>query len=136
MKELVIEAKTENLNQIFEFIDNQLEEMSCSAKTQMQIDIAIEEIFVNISNYAYYPGTGFVTIRVEFEMKPVSIIITCIDQGTPYDPLAKEEPDITLTADQRPIGGLGIFMVKKSMDQVSYKYKDNSNVLTLKKGLH
>ena len=135
MKELEIEAKIENLDKVLGFVDEQLEAMDCPMKTQIQIDVAVEEIYVNIANYSYHPGSGPATIRVEFEEKPLSVILTFIDQGIPYDPLAKEDPDITLSAEERQIGGLGIFMVKKSMDNVCYEYKNGSNILTLKKGL-
>ena len=104
-------------------------------KIQMQIDIAVEEIFVNIANYAYAPEIGTATVRVEVMGDPPSVDITFIDKGIPYDPLAKADPDVTLSAEERQIGGLGIFMVKKSMDDVKYAYLDGHNILTIKKGL-
>lgn len=134
MKELEIEATVDNLGKVIDFVNEQLEQVGCSMKAQMQIDIAVEEIYVNIAHYAYQP-TGPATIRVELEQEPLSVILTFIDHGVPYDPLAKEDPDLTLSAEERPIGGLGIFMVKKSMDHVAYEYKDGKNILTLKKGL-
>lgn len=134
MKELEIEATVDNLGKVIDFVNEQLEQVGCSMKAQMQIDIAVEEIYVNIAHYAYHP-TGPATIRVELEQEPLSVILTFIDHGVPYDPLAKEDPDLTLSAEERPIGGLGIFMVKKSMDHVAYEYKDGKNILTLKKGL-
>ena len=133
MRELDIEAKTENLDQVLAFVDEELEKYECGMKTQMQIDIAVEEIFVNIAHYAYNPAVGKATIRIEVTDGTVSL--TFIDNGVPYDPLAKEDPDITLSAEERQIGGLGIFMVKKSMDDVKYEYKDGSNILTLSKDL-
>ena len=102
-------------------------------KTQMQIDIAVEELFVNIAHYAYNPEVGPVTIRVEVQKEPLAVTVTFIDHGVPYDPLAKEDPDITLSAEERQIGGLGIFMVKKSMDDIAYEYKDGQNILYIKK---
>lgn len=135
MKELEFEAKIENLDKVLMFIDEQLEEMDCSMKTQMQIDIAAEEIFVNIAKYAYAPEIGKVAIQVDFEKDPLSAVLTFIDQGVPYDPLEKPDPDVTLSIEERQIGGLGIFMVKKNMDHMSYEYKNGSNILTLKKGL-
>ncbi len=135
MKELYIEAKDENLNQVLAFVDEQLEAYDCPMKTQMQVDIAVEEIFVNIAHYAYEPSKGSATIRAEVTEDPLSVSLTFVDNGTPYDPLAKEDPDITLTAEDRQIGGLGIFMVKKSMDDISYEYKDGQNILTIKKNL-
>lgn len=133
MRELDIEAKTENLDQVLAFVDEELEKYGCGMKTQMQIDIAVEEIFVNIAHYAYHPAVGKATIRIEVTDGTVSL--TFIDNGVPYDPLAKEDPDITLSAEERQIGGLGIFMVKKSMDDVKYEYKDGSNILTFSKDL-
>ena len=102
-------------------------------KAQMQINIAIDEIFSNISYYAYQPNTGDVTVQLEISEEPAEVTITFIDQGIPYDPFSQEEPDTTLSADERKIGGLGIFMVKKSMDDLSYEYKDGKNILKMKK---
>lgn len=133
MSELTLEAKTENLDKVLSFVDEHLEEQECPMKTQMQIDIAVEELFVNIAHYAYNPEVGPVTIRVEVQKEPLAVTITFIDHGVPYDPLAKEDPDITLSAEERQIGGLGIFMVKKSMDDIAYEYKDGQNILYIKK---
>ena len=104
-------------------------------KAQMQIELAVEEIFVNIAKYAYSPEVGRAKVRVELEQDPLKVIITFIDQGMPYDPLARQDPDLTLPAEERDIGGLGVFLTKKMMDDVSYEYKDGSNVLRLKKRL-
>ena len=133
--ELDIEATIENLPAVLAFVDEHLEAVGCPMRAQMQIDVAVEEIFVNIAHYAYNPETGNAVVRVEVTQEPISAIITFIDKGTPYDPLAKEDPDVTLSAEERPIGGLGIFMVKKSMDDVSYEYQNGQNILTLKKNL-
>ena len=135
MREMDIAATLENLDTVMAFVDQQLEEVGCSMKAQMQIDIAVEEVYVNIAHYAYNPEVGGVTIRVQIEEEPLEIILTFIDKGKPYDPLAKEDPDVTLAAEDRQIGGLGIFMVKKSMDNVSYEYNEGRNILTLKKKL-
>ena len=135
MREMDIAATLENLDTVMAFVDRQLEEVGCSMKAQMQIDIAVEEVYVNIAHYAYNPEVGGVTIRIQIEEEPLAVILTFIDKGKPYDPLAKEDPDITLAAEDRQIGGLGIFMVKKSMDNVSYEYNEGRNVLTLKKNL-
>ena len=135
MSELTLEAKTENLDKVLSFVDEHLEEQECPMKTQMQIDIAVEELFVNIAHYAYHPEVGPVTIRLEVQQEPLAVTVTFIDHGEPYDPLAKEDPDITLSAEERQIGGLGIFMVKKSMDDIAYEYKDGQNILYIKKSL-
>ena len=135
MREMDIAATLENLDAVMAFVDQQLEEAGCSMKTQMQIDIAVEEVYVNIAHYAYNPEVGGVTIRVQIEEEPLAVILTFIDKGKPYDPLAKEDPDVTLAVEDRQIGGLGIFMVKKSMDNISYEYNEGRNILTLKKKL-
>ena len=135
MSELTLEAKLENLQKVLAFVDEQLESLACSMKVQIQIDVAVEELFVNIASYAYPSAVGSATVRVETEQEPLSVVITFIDRGVPYDPLAKADPDITLSAAEREIGGLGIFMVKKSMDDMIYQYKDGQNMLTIKKKL-
>lgn len=135
MDKLTVEAKTENLEEVLGFVDRHLETMDCSPKVSVQIDVAVEELFVNIAHYAYSPGTGSATIGVEILKDPAAIAITFTDRGKPFDPLAKEDPDITLSAEERQIGGLGIYMVKKSMDEVVYEYKDGQNILRIKKDL-
>ena len=134
-EDLDIEAVEENLSTVMAFVDENLEAADCSMKAQMQIDIAVEEIFVNICKYAYHPEKGRAVVRVEVSDDPVQVKITFIDHGKPYDPLLKDDPDVTLSAEEREIGGLGIFMVKQTMDAVEYEYKDGSNILTLVKNL-
>ena len=136
MKELVIEAEKNNLPQVLEFVDEQLEAVDCPMMTQTTIDIAVEELFVNIASYAYNPEIGIAVVQVTVHDDPLSVEITFIDNGMQYDPLAKADPDTTLSAAQRQIGGLGIFMVKKSMGAVNYEYKDGKNILTIKKTLN
>ena len=133
MKELKLEAKTENLQDVLDFIDGALESVDCPMKIQMQIDVAVEEMYVNVAHYAYAPETGEVTITIDVESTPGKAVITLTDRGVPFDPTAKEDPDVTLSAAERQIGGLGIYMVKKSMDDVSYEYRDGKNCLTIKK---
>lgn len=135
MKELTITAEVSNLETVTGFVEEQLEALECPMKAQIQINIAIDEIFGNIAQYAYAPEIGNVTVRVESEDEPKMVKLTFIDSGVPYNPLTVEEPDTTLSADQRPIGGLGIFMVKKSMDEMVYEYKEGKNILTIKKQL-
>lgn len=135
MKELTLPATIENIETVIDFVNGQLEEIKCPLKTQMQIDIAIDELFGNIAHYAYNPETGPATVRVEVTEDPIAVVITFIDRGVPYDPLKKEDPDITLSAEERAIGGLGIFMVKKTMDEISYEYKDGKNILRIKKNM-
>ncbi len=131
---LNIAAKADNLQQVLDFVDGVLEEADCNIKVQMQIDVAVEEIFINIASYAYAPGEGDATVTISIIDGPAACI-TFYDQGKPYDPLAKEDPDVTLSAEDRPIGGLGIFMTKRMMDDVSYEYSEGSNVLRLIKKL-
>ncbi len=133
MKELKIAATVENIEAVTDFVNQQLETLDCPMKAQMQIDIAIDELFGNIAHYAYNPEIGGAIVRVEVTEDPLAVIITFIDNGVPYDPLAKEDPDVTLSAEDRDIGGLGIYMVKKTMDEISYEYKDGQNILTIKK---
>ena len=133
MKELTIAATVENIETVIDFVNEQLEALDCPMKAQMQIDIAIDELFGNIAHYAYNPDVGDATVRVEVVEDPLAVVITFIDKGVPYDPLKKEDPDITLSAEEREIGGLGIFMVKKTMDEIIYEYKDGQNILKIKK---
>lgn len=136
MKELIIEADRMNLPQVQAFIDEQLEEAGCPMPTQITIDVAVEELFVNIASYAYEHGEGVAVVQVTVHEEPLSVEITFIDNGVPYDPLAKADPDITLPAKERKKGGLGIFMVKNTMDNVRYEYKDGKNILTIMKKLN
>ena len=133
--ELTVEATVENLPQVMGFLEQHLEEADCPLKAQMQITVAAEEIYVNIAHYAYAPGTGEATVRLEITDEPAAATITFIDRGVPFDPLAKPDPDVSLSAEERGIGGLGIYMVKKSMDDVRYEYRDGQNVLTLIKNV-
>ena len=135
MKELTIAATVENIGIVTDFVNEQLEALDCPVKAQMQIDIAIDELFGNIAHYAYHPEVGNATVRVEVTEEPLAVIVTFIDRGVPYDPLNAAEPDITLSAEDRQLGGLGIYMVKKSMDEISYEYKDGKNILSIKKKL-
>lgn len=135
MKELTIDATIENVAAVTAFVDEQLEQLDCPIKAQMQVDIAIDELFGNIAHYAYNPETGPATVRVEVIENPLAVVITFIDNGIPYDPLSQSDPDTTLSAEEREIGGLGIYMVKKSMDDISYEYKDGQNILKIRKNI-
>ena len=133
MNELTIAATLENIETVTDFVNHQLEALDCPMKAQMQIDVAIDELFSNIARYSYNPEVGQATVRVEVVDEPLAVIITFIDNGVPYDPLAEADPDVTLSAEERQFGGLGIYIVKKSMDEISYEYKDGQNILTIKK---
>ena len=130
---LVIEAERGKLDQINDFIHGYIEDEECSRKVIYEIDLAVEEIFVNIANYAYGDQKG--NAEIILSKKEDSLVMTFKDSGTPYDPLAKPDPDTTLSASERQIGGLGIFLVKKLMDETSYEYKDGCNAFTMIKKL-
>jgi len=130
MHQLSIEAKNENLNTVLDFINEHIGH--CSMKIQNQIGIVIDEVFANIAAYAYNPEVGGVSIRIKVED---DITIEFEDSGVPYNPLATEDPDITLGIDERGVGGLGILMVKNIMDSVEYKRDGSRNILTISKQL-
>ena len=134
MQNLSIDATNDNLAQVMDFVDSVLESNGCPMKTQMQIDLSVEEVYVNIANYAYGRAVGRADISASCNNGEFAV--TFADSGTPYNPLAKPDPDITLPAEERQIGGLGIFLVKKTMDTVSYKHVDGKNVLTITKRIH
>lgn len=133
MSEVTLEAAEENLDEVLRFVEDALEDTGCSLEDQRQIAIAVEEVFINIVSYAYKPGRGDTTLRLDVSQDPAEVTITFIDHGVPFDPLAKEDPDINLPAKQRKVGGLGIFVVKNLMDDVFYEYRNGQNILTMKK---
>lgn len=130
---ITVDAVVDNLDDVLGLLDEELEERGCPMRTQYEIDVAVEELFVNVCHYAYEGKTGPVTVDIEFAEKPRAVAISFIDSGMPYNPLEREDPDITLSVEQREIGGLGIFMVKKSMDELFYEYKDEQNHMTIRK---
>ena len=131
--EIEVDAKSENLAEVTDFVTATLDRADCPPKARMQVELAVEEIFVNVAHYAYPHGNGKVTVKTELTGDPIALKITFIDRGVPYDPLAKKDPDTTLSAQERQIGGLGIFMTKKITDDISYEYKNGQNVLTIVK---
>lgn len=135
MKELTVAATLENLEPVQGFIEKELEENDCPMKTIMQVSIAVEEIYVNIAHYAYHPEIGEATVRCAVGGDPLQVTIQFLDSGKPFDPLQKKDADTTLSAEARDIGGLGILMVKKSMDYVDYAFEDGKNILTIQKNL-
>ena len=140
-RELTLDAKIENLDRVLAFLDERLDELKCSMKAKLQIELALEEIFVNVASYAYNRNgaasqePGPVSISVEDTEDPLSVAVTITDRGMPFDPLAQQDPDVSLSAEDRRVGGLGIYMVKKSMDHVRYEFKDGQNILTFRKDL-
>lgn len=132
----IFEATDENLEAVNDFIHAQIKPFSCQSQTLFQIDLAVEEIFVNISHYAYSPDKGTVQIECSAEKTadaPAKVTVSFTDSGKAFNPLEKPDPDITLSVEEREIGGLGIFLTKKYMDSVLYERKDNQNILTFTK---
>ena len=125
------EAKTEALSDVLGFVEEMLEKHVCPMKMQTAICVAIEEVFVNVARYAYKGGEGDVKFAIGFEDSSRTITFRMSDKGVPFDPLKKPDPDITLSAEEREIGGLGIFITKKTMDKVEYAYENGENVLTM-----
>lgn len=133
-KKLIVPAKLKELDKVLEFINSELESHGCSMKSQLQIDMAVEEIYANIAQYAYPSHQdGKAAICCTIEGVPMQATIQFIDHGVPYNPLEKKDPNVSLSAEDRQIGGLGIFLVKKSMDNVQYEYTNGKNVLTIDK---
>ena len=130
-----VNADVNELQRVLNIVEGCVQEIDCSPKALMQINVAVEEIFVNIAHYAYSGKIGEAVIEVEIDDEPKTVTITFIDSGVKYDPLAKPDPDVTLSAMDRQIGGLGIFMTKKFMDKLSYEYRDGQNVFAMKKNL-
>ena len=134
MRTITVSASVDQIRPVTDFVNIRLKELGCSDRIRIQIDVAIDEIFGNIARYAYDPETGPATVCVDVEEDPLCVIITFIARGKPYDPLAAEIRDTTaLPAAERPIGGLGLFMVKKTMDDISYTYRNGQNILTIRK---
>jgi anti-sigma regulatory factor (Ser/Thr protein kinase) len=133
MKELTLEATLENIPVVAAFLDGQMEAAGCTPKARMQMDLAVDELFGNIAHYAYGEETGEATVRFECDEEARMVSVSFMDHGKPFDPLKKKDPDVTLSAEERAIGGLGIFLVKKTMDDMEYRYEQGMNILTIRK---
>lgn len=133
MKEMTVEAVLTNIPEVTDFINAELEAVDCGIKAQMQLDVAIDELFTNIASYAYDSELGEVTVRFEFDAEKRVASVTFIDSGVPFDPTRRRDPDVTLPAEERQLGGLGIYLVKKTMDEMTYRREDGKNVLTIGK---
>lgn len=133
MRERKYAALIDNIPHVTSFVVDWLELLECPMKAQTQIDLAIDEIFTNIASYAYKSGTGDATVQLDFDEGSRTVSITFIDSGIEYNPLEKPDPDVTLSAEEREIGGLGIFLVKKVMDGIKYKRENGLNILTIYK---
>lgn len=135
MSDMAVAAKVEALSQVIQYINENLNHFGCREELINQIDLAVEEIFVNIAHYAYSGGEGDALISIELQGNPPQAIIRFSDSGKPYNPTAREAPDLLLPLQERPIGGLGIFLARKYMDSMEYEYKNGRNMLTLCKWL-
>lgn len=133
MKEITLKARVENIPQAIAFIDEALEALGCPLKAQMQMDVAMDELVCNVASYAYPDGEGDVTVQFDFDQNSRTVAVTLIDSGKPFNPLLAAEPDVTMPAEKRKIGGLGIFLVRKTMDAMDYEYRDGRNRLTFRK---
>ena len=137
MKEITLQAKMDNLNPVIDMIEKELERFSCPMEVLTQISIACEEIFVNIACYGYTPDEGDAVVSIDITgNSPKICVIIFDDSGHQFNPLEKPDPDVTLAAVERPIGGLGIYMVKNTMDDVSYEYINSHNILTITKSFN
>ena len=135
MKEITVDATIENMDTVTAFVDDFLDQIACPMKSKIQINIVIDEIFGNICHYAYKDSVGAVTVRVESGNTPKAVFLTFTDNGIPYNPLETEDPDITSSSEERKIGGLGIYLVKKNMDEMKYEYVNQQNRLWMEKRL-
>ena len=136
MREMTVNATPEQIEQVVDFVNEQLDTLGCSDEVRIDVDVTVDELLGNIVQYAYGPQAGTVTVCVDVEMDPPSAVIPLLDSGVPFNPLAEERPNTTsLPAKERPLGGLGLFLVKELMDELTYCYRDDHNVLTVIKAL-
>lgn len=135
MAQITIPAVLDNLETALHFVETQMQSTQCPPAFVNQVELAVEEVFVNIARYAYQPGQGDVTMECLVTESPHGVTVIFCDEGKPYNPLQRPDPDLHLGVEERPIGGLGILMVKKLMDTVAYEFRDGKNCLTLKKHL-
>jgi anti-sigma regulatory factor (Ser/Thr protein kinase) len=132
LKKMKLQAKVENLSRIIDFVNRELERSRCAPDMQDVIDVAVEEIFVNIANYAYQPYTGDVTMFISCGDKAE---IRFEDNGKHYNPLEFADPNLETDIFSREVGGLGVYLVKKLVDSIEYSRIDDKNVLTITKNL-
>ena len=134
MAEITVRAAPEQIDAVMDFVNRQLEALGCPEEARVDLDVAVDELLGNIIRYAYGSETGTVTVRVETQLEPKALILTFLDQGAPFDPLAEERPDTTsLPARERPMGGLGLYLVRSLVDEITYARRDGQNVLTVHK---
>lgn len=128
-------ADTAVLDDVLSFTEDQLERASCPPALTMSLTMAIEEMFVNVAHYAYPDGGGNVQLSIAFAPDSHVITFQLTDSGIPFDPLAQPAPDLSIPAEERPIGGLGIYIMLKVMDAVQYERIEGHNILTMQKTL-
>ena len=131
MKSKTFPARTEALPEVLSFVEETLESCGCSMKHQTSICVALEEVFINVASYAYGEQGGDATLEIGFDKGNRNVTFRLVDGGVPFDPLQRPDPDVTLSLEERQIGGLGIYIVKKTMDAVRYAYEDGKNILTM-----
>lgn len=132
MEEIILKSNSENLSSLLLKIEEFLEDKGISTKSILQLELTIEELFINICNYAY-ETEGEIKIQYELLENPLMMIMNFIDEGIEFNPLDEEAPDLTLSADEREIGGLGLTIVRNNVDNIDYKYENNQNILTVEK---
>ncbi len=135
MNKLTVPAKIENLQEVMDFLGDQLDSVDYVMKARLQLELSIEEAYVNIVNYAYGSEEGEVIICCNVGESPLKVTMQFIDYGKPYNPLENEDPDISLNTEEKEIGGLGIFLIKKNVDDIAYEYCEGKNILTIQKKL-
>ena len=133
MKSIFVPAETEKLETVQEFVEAELDKWDCAPRTRIQLSVAVDEIFANIASYAYVPEHGDAEIQLEVLEDPRRLELRFLDSGVPFDPLTREDADTSPEALQSRVGGLGILIVKKTMDEVRYAYADGKNILTIVK---
>lgn len=131
MPERTFPAQDDALDDLIGFVEETLESLGCSMKLTISLCVALEEIFVNVAHYAYKDGCGDVSLSITHDEEKGSVIFEMSDRGVEFNPLKRPDPDVTLSADEREIGGLGIFITKKTMDSISYRYENEKNILTM-----
>ena len=136
MQKITVPAKIENLQKVFNFVNKQLNSVAYNMKARLQLELSVEEAYVNISKYAYESEGGKVEIYSTMDEDPLQITLKFVDSGIPYNPLKNEDPDIFLGTEEKMLGGLGIFLIKKNVDNIGYKYQDGKNILTIQKKLN
>ena len=135
MHKLTVPAKIENLQKVFNFLNTQLNSVTYNMKSRLQLELSIEEAYVNISKYAYEYNEGNIEILSHIDKDPIQITVKLMDSGIPYNPLNNEDPNILANTEEKELGGLGILLIKKNVDNIRYEYLDGKNVLTIQKKL-